>query len=128
MTTASLKLCKELYKLKPEWNDTENHYFILKDGNAIPVDRPMDKFTKGYNRLPAYDTDYLLDKMKPKQLAPNSLEEVTIAIMHKNWGIWRAYYERKYDSHDDLWLEKEADIPANALCKLAIELINKGVL
>ena len=105
MKTASLDLCKELYKLS-EWGFDE---FEGRDKTLEWVnDRDEDNTLLG--SMPLYDLGYLLRKL------PDN------TILHKTTDT---YYEATLNQYEYHWI---ADTPEDAVAKLAIELYKKGTL
>jgi hypothetical protein len=126
MNTASLELCKELYKLKPEW-DTE--YWITSHGLQK---RDLSGYPNQPDRIktlpvitadvyaPAYTLDYLIRKLPPKYMgAWLELWKPTVgwAVGYDDGGV----EENEYPT-------ATADTTEDALCKLAIKLIKEGTL
>lgn len=119
--TASLELCKELFALKPEWDDTDDDYC-----------RDKTKLHKGLDtkevhlHTPAYDTDYLLDKL-PKELWTGEwvTSFLTLVPCASDEYEWEVYYKKTTTT---VAYSNKANTPPNALCKLAIELTKNGTL
>lgn len=117
MNVASKQLCEELFKLSG-WRSAR-YYDVYGDLHNEPL--------RGICH-PAYDLDYLMGRLQILCATDSPLREITIALMRKEWGWWRAYYETKYDSHKETWIEDSANIPVDAVCKLTIELFKQGIL
>jgi len=110
MNTANLGLCRELYELSG-WDGTEHH---LSDGYDDYEIQAAEE--GGFKDCPLYELGYLLQKLPlevrdfPIQLRPNHLR-----------NLWLCGYKVSQ-------LDFQADIPEDALCKLAIELFKQGIL
>lgn len=100
MQTASLELCKELYRVSGHTWLTEDH-------------RPE------YVAAPAYDLGYLLRKL------PEFGKNIYWHTYHKNWC---AAYEHTDEDGCQTLIHKVADTPEDAACELAIELFKQGIL
>lgn len=124
MNVADLELCKELYKLSG-WIDTEKSWQGA-EGHELPMPR-----THIYdNHTPAYDLDYLLEKI-PHNIYGYSLN--MWAYPDENMrGFAFSYYnvlENGGKGAVSKSLPQRGDeSPANAACKLAIELFKNGIL
>lgn len=154
MKTTSLKLSKKLYEAFPEWNDT---YFThqlkptrldfappeFKGGNQESTGSEhkwvLDKedtntesrwFPK--EQVPAYDTDFLLDKL-PTWIEPTKKTPHLLTVQPNPIGSgWNALYRLavktpKTDYKHAIEIQ-EADTPAEALGNLALALKEKGLL
>lgn len=134
MSVSSLELSKKLYELSG-WTDTDFIYYanggIINDNVEY---RPM-VFDKP-DHLPAYDSGYLLRKLPP-ELKLDGLHYVGDSKVND------FYLEMEAPSGDsDKWIffysnggESEfygkgmlAYTPEDALCKLAIQLFEQGIL
>lgn len=138
--TASLELCKELFELKPEWDDTSGNYFYHDDeerwvfisGGRCFMHKSCDYekclYCRGYDSdhdIPAYDTDYLLDKL-PNRLKDSKESWASVGLSRfPHVEKWRADYHVTFNPPiADVY----ADTPANALCKLVIKLVKEGLI
>lgn len=124
---ASLELCKELYELSG-WNDTfwtYARYPKTKGGENTSIVKNK-KFDKGSKTIyvPAYTLGYLLDKLVEVKTG------LTIYHVHSTMS-WEAFYAGKffeYGVETQHWETQGGMNPADAACKLAIELFKQGVL
>ncbi|MCO4274300.1 hypothetical protein NG701_07635 [Pseudarthrobacter sp. HLT3-5] len=111
MDSELFDLCKEVYR-RTGWKMTDNYYFYAwtTKGHKL-TDVTEKKYRgKGYDDVPLFTTDYLLEKL-PEVLITNSYER----------GEWIAGTYGWYDGIG--WLDKEvSDTPLKALLKLAIAL------
>lgn len=127
MNTASLELCKELYELSgwesEGWLWTNGPY-PAEESFVSNADRP--KYMHGDTFIPAYDVGYLCEKLleagsfSVRYVSP----EDPLSIDLKEW------YGKFIAFTPDM---KQKDylvdgLPANALCLLAAELWNQGIL
>lgn len=110
MNVASKELCEELYKLS-QWDNT---YWLYVEGGLVTAEEyRLDKWENG---VFAYDLDYLLRKL--------TMYEHNRETFHLEyyWNVnrWACGY-----LGEDF---EDAEIPEDALCKLAIELFKQGIL
>lgn len=146
MNVASLELSKKLYEAFPEWNDTEKEW-VRPSMRALETGREDEPFLVPRSRIepasmshstrsvcPAYDTDFLLDKL-PAAITP-AVDNKNVAIKDMNTYflfVQRSpdYYIASYNiignSLKFLFM-KTADTPEDAACLLAIELFKQGIL
>lgn len=133
MQTTSLALSKQIYAAFPEWKDTDKfHVPTMQPGvNGDPViqyhvvDHPMPGIRTGYDdeyafSIPAYDSDYLLDKL------PSRIE-----LKQRAGRSWDADYYGgviKDGSISDTSTYTHADTPAEALGLLVLNLKKAGLL
>lgn len=117
MTTASLELSKELFKLSG-WEDTDFQYagwngkeWRLEYGKPEMIDLLADFRFKKQSNYPAYDLGYLLQKLP--RYSCIEIDDV-ISATHTNID------------HKDF--TEIADTPENATVKLCIELFKQGIM
>lgn len=127
MNVASLELCKELCELSG-WKDT----FAWYSGNEVEFEGQAGWDGAVYENclqydwcddVPAYDLGYLLRKLPIVIDAEDHPEHATwlhLRITALSKDKWNFYYERTDLSFTDL--------PEDAACNLAIELLKQGVL
>jgi hypothetical protein len=102
MNVASLDLCKELYELSGR-NIGERAWAAWNDQDKVIEEEGWDE---RFNWIcPAYDLGYLLRK-------------TNIGVQPHDQG-WRAFF------HDDNFV---APTPEYAVCRLAIQLFEQGIL
>lgn len=123
MTTASLDLCKELYKLSG-WDFESSSYptdnlYHQNSGNGlvIPTLAILNKYPDKYT--PAYDLGYLLRKL-PQKIKPGLFRNPDSTNFE-----WSAIC---YARADEFMMTAKADTPEDCAAKLAIELFRQGVL
>lgn len=123
----SLETSKKLYEAFPEWekpkDDTEMHWIASVGYPAQFVHDNCCWLTYEDEEYicPAYDTDYLLEKLQSKK---------GLAVTKYVGGGWNAHCERKMHGNAK-WVdyyEGEADTPAEALGLLALKLKKEGIL
>lgn len=128
MNTASLELSKELYelsggKLLSEWGST--YFYYTPDGGSS-TGHTVIVGTRSTVDIPAYDLGYLLRKLPP-----------IVTLKSRAGGRWSAQlvkgqlvysYQEQKDEIKKWEVERTADTPEDAACKLAIELFKQGVL
>lgn len=112
-----LKLCKEVYKRFPEWNDLRDWWWgnHIKGGGItydFTPNAPKDKI--GRDDIPLYTSDYLLEKLLPK---------VSIKFATLSDGQIGLFYSAPKPDYADY----KADTPLKALLKLIVALDNAGV-
>lgn len=117
MNTASLELCKELYKVSG-WK--ADYWYDWNHGEPTVEDMKLSEFN-----IPAYDLGYLLRKL------PRFIEEET---MHYWLNLapdaeteWFATYDY-YDASPKGIAGGYKATPEDALVELAIELFKQGIL
>lgn len=131
MTTASLKLCQELYELSG-WEATDFAWWA-NDREKLDdwsIDKIVHVETQTYKNLgwkfPAYDLGYLLRKLPP-----------IVTLKSRSGGRWSAQlvrgqlvysYQEQKDEIKKWEIERTADTPEDALTLLAIELFKQGVI
>lgn len=122
--TANLDLCKRLYKLTG-WDECPNWY-VSRPGVKTEVWDLYDisgDAPDNYEVLAAaYDSDFLLDKLKDYGV---NLFTTIDAVTNKLTGGWTAVHIR--DAKPPLVMSEGASA-ADALCSLAIKLKEKGVI
>lgn len=102
MDVASLELCKELYELSG-WEGSIGLRYLTRFDDEHGV----------------YTLGFLLRKL------PREYDDAMLQI-RANDKSWSASYTVLGDPYSDV--ESKADTPENALCALAIELLEQGVL
>lgn len=120
MKVTSLELSKQIYAAFPEWNDCYFGWFetIGGEDNGGYWKGPMN-LNASNSRAPAYDTDYLLDKL------PSRIE-----LKQRAGRSWDADYYGgviKDGSISDTSTYTHADTPAEALGLLVLELKKAGI-
>jgi hypothetical protein len=131
VNTASLEVCKELYKMS-RWKDTDYfHQFIeysdLSTGYYLT--NPTVAAPLHANAYPAYDLGYLLRKLPDRVITDK-------ASFHLRINKSDRFYSIFYDSDTygvalnkvDVEIGCAALTPEDAACKLAIELFKQGIL
>lgn len=114
MNTASLDLCKELYKLTPDWFDTFAKYYLIDGALSI---RPSIKVGDDWPGhvlevvAPAYDLGYSMRRLP---------ECSKVWLCNEQWIAEGCCGENV--------TSVVADTPENAAARLCIELIKQGVL
>lgn len=107
MNVANLSLCKELYELSG-WDET---YHLHPDENS-----------NAYKASPAYDLGYLLRKLPWNLEAPYGKYCSAHMYLNKQKSHYRVGY-LFYSQYN-----QTANMPEDALCKLAIELFKQEIL
>lgn len=120
MNTASLDLCKELYKLSgwdgvSYWYDSNGTTEIVLSEKRASIQNQREVYAE--NEVPAYDLGYLLRKLP--QTGTNKQLRLIRGTVN-----WQAELTR-VGSKTILGI---ANTPEDAACKLAIELFKQGVL
>jgi hypothetical protein len=111
MHTASLELCKELYRLSG-WNETDYFYQFVEysdSSSGYTLTNPILEAPLHAEAYPAYDLGYLLRKFPSKG------------------GVEIRYGDRGCLASSQIW-SVMASTPEDAACKLAIELYTREVL
>lgn len=127
MKVASLDLCKELYELSG-WNDTSFNYInsALEYGvDTAFKDYSIDKHYVGFS--PAYDLGYLLRKLVEvgagvRYVLPEPYDSIDKVMKEWHGKFIASTPDSKFKDYP------YADTPENALCKLAIELLEQEIL
>lgn len=116
MNVASLDLCKELYELSGWNDDTLNHSAWFDDkaivNNAVSV--------------PLYPLGYLLRKLPYRVRDDYQAWQYGVHLKQTGGSGWTIYYGEPGKTTEMYF--NSATTPEDAACKLAIELIKKGVL
>lgn len=113
MNVASLENCKRLYELSG-WDDDSLWFYC--HGHAMQsTEFDTADFHQHY---PAYDAGYLLRKL------PHQIDGIYDLGLYPGKKYLALYVEPDGLSQYD----QVEDTPENALCKLAIKLIEKGIL
>jgi hypothetical protein len=123
MHVASLQLCRALYTLAPDWNDTYCSWFIddvVPDGGLLgqPRTEPSvgirgSRLRAIFSEVPAYDLGYLMRKL------PNGY-----GLVKGVGGSWIVLEVRTMQPQNG----EKAETPENAACALCIKLWRQGVL
>lgn len=136
MNVASKELCSKLYELSG-WDDTSFWYSQLNETGLYELDYTSDEIIISVEYLPgapygkssikeytpAYDLDYLLDKMVERKTG------LTLYHVHSTMQ-WECFYSGKffeYGTETQHWETQDSN-PADAACMLALELFKQGVL
>lgn len=124
MNVASRELCEELYELSG-WRSTDWVWARHEKTGEYRVQWIQDTDT-GYYWVQdgvAYDLGYLLDKMVERKTG------LTLYHVHSTMQ-WECFYAGKFFEYgtDTQHWETQDSNPANAACKLAIELFKQGIL
>lgn len=111
MNVADKDLCQELYELSGWFGDLE-WFEALKFSTKPSVWEPVQTDPESKNAIPAYDSGYLLRKLRPvlSELRPDTVSNYWVA------------------DNEMIEAEIRETEPENALTKLAIELIKQGIL
>jgi hypothetical protein len=123
MHVASLVLCRRLYELAPDWDDTYCSWFI---DNVVPdsqlLGQPRSEPSVGirgsrlssiFSEVPAYDVGYLLQKL------PDGY-----GLAKGVGGSWIVFNVRTMQPHNG----GKADTPEDAAAGLCITLWGQGTL
>lgn len=128
------KLCKEVYKRFPEWNDTRDFWWwdkrLYTPGDK-PVSTGFELSEYMHNQfivddkqegMPAYTSDYLLDKLVEKKAG------LTVYHVHSTMS-WEAFYSGKFFEYgtDTQHWDTQGRTPLEALLRLVISLDDAGV-
>lgn len=113
-----LTLCQELHKLAPGWTDTSKAWRAIHDliGEYVTTEITDEPYPLV---APLYDTDYLLDKLKPYKPSLFVMDDDTWCAM-PTAGL--------SDPRASTVLARNGDTPAEALISLAITLIREEKL
>jgi hypothetical protein len=120
MTVADRELCIELKELS-NWGGTD---FCWNGDHLTPAYWPEDMRSHDLDSNPAYDTAYLLDKLVEVKTG------LTLYHVHSTMS-WEAFYAGKffeYGTNEQHWDTQGGMNPADALCRLAIQMIKEGKL
>lgn len=112
---ASLELCKELYEVSG-WSDTK---FLHARGGAL-ANNSVPEYVSDFCP-PAYTLGYLLRKLPP--FIDDRRLTLQPVVVNKKWCA-------SYDlvDEDNSRYNQFSKDPEDAVCKLAIELFEQGVL
>lgn len=117
MNVASKELCEELFKLSG-WDDKNLDAWgweaIDLQGSGVEVG----------NKIPAYNLGYLLDKLVEVKTG------LTLYHVHSTMS-WEAFYAGKffeYGTDTQHWETQGGMNPADAVCRLAIQMFKEGKL
>jgi len=116
MNTASLELCKELYKLSG-WKETDNFYQFIEYSDLSTgyyLTNPTVAAPLHANAYPAYDLGYLLRKL-PRDFVLRPIPGAQ----------WEIQYAPGMSGKEKIC---QADTPEDAACSLAIHLFKEGIL
>jgi hypothetical protein len=124
MHVASLELCQELYELSG-WRDT---YFYWQNDNQVYTNL-TNEVTERNKRFEcyAYDLGYLLRRLQKEYGLHVSVAYHAELKMPAALPQWN----NKYVAYTATMMQRDypiADIPEDALCKLAIQLFKQGIL
>jgi len=121
MHVASLQLCRALYALAPDWNDTYCSWFIddvVPDGGLLgqPRSEPMvglrgSRLHAVFSEVPAYDLGFLMRKL------PNGY-----GLVKGVGGSWIAFDLITMQSQNG----ERNDTPEDAVVMLCIKLRRQG--
>lgn len=106
----SLETSRKLYEAFPEWEGVYDSSTLYEDDNG--------------NRIPYYDTDYLLEKLPKRKLDNLFGGTQLMSLEDGKWGV-------RCDAGSDgkiYYLWGVADTPAEALALLALRLKKEGIL
>lgn len=128
----SLEISKQLYEVSG-W-DSDTYYWLqgevpslAKQDNYPTVvfhNDSLSEYPYAYRRIcPAYDSDYLLEKLPPSIEEPTT--EYFFELVRGIEGEWLGIYR---DVNDGQYTSSEAYTPSDCLALLAIELFKSGVL
>lgn len=112
------ELCKEV-ETRTSWEDTTSAYLWVEAHDTYELDNG-NPLAFGHPPIPAYTSDYLLEKLHSKK---------GLAVTKYVEGGWNAHCERKMHGNAK-WVdyyEGIADTPLKALLKLVIALDDAGV-
>lgn len=104
----SLELCRELYKLKPEWGKDLEQWF--KFGTHLGEQEKWGIGRSG--EFPAYSLTWLLDKLPTFDMSFNGL-------------IYSIWWEGDTIGYA---IERQAKTAPDAACTLLITLVKEGVV
>jgi hypothetical protein len=129
MNVASLDLCRELYELsgwQPVPSVDYGFYWMSIDRHGKPCDWHIERMfgpqdRTGEVQVPAYDLGYLLRNL-PLQIG----EDYDSRVLRMD--AWTEHWQFAYWIYEIPYEIGEADTPEDATCKLAIALINQGIL
>lgn len=132
MKTVSLELCKKLYELSG-WVDTQKDWYDIDGtstvhcGHEFMIGKELVKFRNMVYICPAYDTDYLLDKL-PYKIESELPYDIFLLIGKLADGDCDVYYSYDCEAYPrgDIGLHT-GKLP-DALAKLAIALFEQGHL
>lgn len=131
--TASLELCRELYKLSDWFDSSADHYWHLDEQPHICSKVVWPEGALGVEIYPAYDLGYMLRKLPPYE--PKSGDRIKTELEYHGGiggGASRKWVARWYAVDDQgkhyIPFNVMADTPEDAAAALAIELFKKGVL
>lgn len=123
----TFELCKKLHELKPGWSP-EDRLFIRREGELPEVVKGVN-FTMSFDNAPRFTLEYLLDKL------PNIIDSDsgfgTLALSTRQGQYrngWLALYEDDEGCAVEDGLCCAAQTPLDAVLKLAIVMIEKGIL
>lgn len=118
----TFELCKKLHELKPDWQTFGSHVIKFRG------DKPRI-YRTCYDWAPEYTLGYLLDKL------PNIIDSDsgfgTLALSTRQGQYrngWLALYEDDEGCAVEDGLGCAAQTPLDAVLKLAIVMIEKGIL
>lgn len=123
MNTASLELCKELYRLSG-WKDTDYFYQFVEYSDLSTgyyLTNPSLQAPLHANAFPAYDLGYLL-----RILPQNSWVGYVDTSGRRDYALAKTYAWNAQGNDIEKIAECRADTPEDAACKLAFELWRQG--
>ena len=125
--TATLDNSKRLYELTG-WGDTQFRYEESKTVHSEPkIVVTTNKQYVAAIYTPAYDSDYLLEKLPAK--INHDKEDYFLVLWPSGFAepeLWFAAYTDA--DYVDMPFLANTDTPADALCLLAIKLKEEGVM
>lgn len=123
----TFELCKKLHELKPGWSP-EDRLFIRREGELPEVVKGIN-FTMSFDNAPRFTLEYLLDKL-PTTIKDGSGVLAIVGGQGLHGGDWYAFYEDEDNQGCvlDCSLNCDAQTPLDAVLKLAIVMIEKGIL
>lgn len=128
--TADRDLCKQLEEVSG-WRNVDNWYCYVVDLGSYDTDhwRVFNKANRpsGHkDQVPAYDLDYLLRKLPPYIATHDEHADDYLLTIRPNFA--GTMWETIYVGLERLLYFQQADTPEDAVCKLAIELFQAGIL
>ena len=126
-----------LYQMMPK--ESSGNYYVKTENFTEWY--PEEEFFKAFNTLyPAYTTDELLEWLPVFINSPDPTSKMTLQMLifhqpaDKQINKWRKIFCFRYkdielgNENKNYQISASAPTPADALCKLAIKLIEEGVI
>lgn len=125
----TFELCKELHELKPDWQGGAGCKYIIKFKAPKSRIYPEDVNRPCHDWTPEYTLEYLLDKL-PDAIKNNlGIGALTLSSRKAQYRDgWLAFYGDDEGCSVDSSLVFAAEAPLDAVLKLAIAMVERGLV